>query len=139
VQAVWHYRQRVISDADVVFIRRLIAEHPQASRRELSYKLCEAWNWVQANGAQQLPPVRLRPPNMSLIHTCELNGANPFDYLIRPHSITETRGGDSGEPVCVDAVELPRGTENRMRHRCVAANFRECFYKLAERTPHVET
>lgn len=81
MQAVWHYRQRVISDAEVVFIRRLIAEHPQASRRELSYKLCEAWNWVQANGALrdmlcrglmlklhregriELPPVQLRPPN----------------------------------------------------------------------------
>ena len=45
------YRQRVITDSDVVFIRKLIAEHPQASRRELSKKLCQAWNWVQPNGA----------------------------------------------------------------------------------------
>lgn len=45
------YRHRVVTDSDVAFIRQLIAEYPRASRRELSKKLCEAWNWVQANGA----------------------------------------------------------------------------------------
>ncbi len=50
MQAEWHYRQRVITSADVVFIRQLIAAHPQASRRALSCLLCEAWNWRQANG-----------------------------------------------------------------------------------------
>jgi hypothetical protein len=41
----------VISEEDLVFIRNLIAEHPQSSRRNLSEKLCQAWGWVQANGA----------------------------------------------------------------------------------------
>jgi hypothetical protein len=45
------YRHRVITDDDLVFIRRLIAENPGLSRRALSLKLCEAWSWVQANGA----------------------------------------------------------------------------------------
>ena len=45
------YRHRVITDDDLVFIRRLIAENPDLSRRGLSLKLCAAWNWVQANGA----------------------------------------------------------------------------------------
>lgn len=45
------YRHRVITDDDLVFIRRLIAQNPGLSRRGLSIKLCEAWNWVQANGA----------------------------------------------------------------------------------------
>jgi len=45
------YRHRVITDDDLVFIRKLIAEHPGVSRWGLSKKLCEAWNWVQANGA----------------------------------------------------------------------------------------
>jgi len=45
------YRGRSVTDADVAFIDRLIAEHPTASRRALSKKLCEAWNWVQPNGA----------------------------------------------------------------------------------------
>lgn len=47
----WKYRGRVITVDDVAFIRRLIAEHPKASRRKLSAKLCEAWQWRQANGA----------------------------------------------------------------------------------------
>ena len=38
------YRHRVIVDSDLVFIRQLIAEHPKASRRKLSQKLCCAWN-----------------------------------------------------------------------------------------------
>ena len=75
------YRHRVIADSDLAFIRELIAEHPQASRRELSKQLCCAWNWVQANGALRdmicrglmlklhregliaLPPVRHVPNN----------------------------------------------------------------------------
>jgi hypothetical protein len=48
VQAI--YRGRVITDADVAFIQGLIAAHPRLSRRALSKKLCEAWNWVQPNG-----------------------------------------------------------------------------------------
>jgi hypothetical protein len=44
------YRGRVVTDADVAFIRQLIAAHPTLSRRALSQKLCEAWNWVQPNG-----------------------------------------------------------------------------------------
>jgi hypothetical protein len=51
MQGSLSYRHRVITDADLVFIRRLIAENPQCSRRRLSEKLCQAWNWVQPNGA----------------------------------------------------------------------------------------
>ena len=75
------YRGRVITDADVAFINQLIAAHPTVSRRGLSKKLCEAWNWVQPNGALrdmvcrglmlflhraghiQLPPTRVTVPN----------------------------------------------------------------------------
>lgn len=75
------YRDRGITAADVAFIRALIAAHPAASRRALSQKLCEAWQWVQPNGALrdmvcrglllrlhragqiELPPVRHVPPN----------------------------------------------------------------------------
>jgi hypothetical protein len=39
-----------VTAADVAFIRGLIAEHADASRRRLSEKLCEAWGWRQANG-----------------------------------------------------------------------------------------
>jgi len=49
--AEWRYRGRVVTAEDVAFIRQFIAQNPGASRRRLSAKLCEAWQWKQANGA----------------------------------------------------------------------------------------
>jgi len=45
------YRGREVTDADAAYLRELIACHPQASRRALSHLACQAWNWVQPNGA----------------------------------------------------------------------------------------
>ncbi len=45
------YRGKIATVEDVKFIRQLIADNPGDSRRALSIKLCEAWNWRQANGA----------------------------------------------------------------------------------------
>ena len=45
------YRGRVISAEDVASICGIIAEHPDASRRQLSVLVCQAWDWRQANGA----------------------------------------------------------------------------------------
>jgi hypothetical protein len=50
METVLTYRGKAVSREDVVFIRSLIAANPGDSRRNLSGKLCEAWNWVQANG-----------------------------------------------------------------------------------------
>jgi uncharacterized protein DUF4338 len=79
--APWQYRGRVITAEDIAFIRQLMAAYPGASRRALSAKLCEAWQWKQANGTPrdmvcrglllmlhrageiELPPVRYTPPN----------------------------------------------------------------------------
>jgi hypothetical protein len=81
MEQVLRYRGRAISEADVEFIRRLMADHPRASRFELSRRLCQAWEWRQANGALremvcrglmlalhraghiELPPVRNVPHN----------------------------------------------------------------------------
>lgn len=81
MDAVLTYRGRAVTPADVVFIRELIAAHPEASRRALSRDLCSAWDWYQPNGAPrdmvcrgmmlelhraghiELPPVRVVPPN----------------------------------------------------------------------------
>ncbi len=78
---VFNHRGRIITESDIVFIRRLITENPAASRRGLSQALCEAWNWRQPNGALrdmvcrslmlqlhrngliELPPVRWVNPN----------------------------------------------------------------------------
>jgi hypothetical protein len=51
MEEMLRHRGRIVTDADVKFIRGLIAEHPEASRRALSKILCEAWNWRQSNGA----------------------------------------------------------------------------------------
>ena len=83
------YRGRTITGADIEFIRRLIAENPRLSRRALSSRLCEAWDWRQANGALcdmvcrglmlrlhregriELPPVRWVNPNPLSCRTAE--------------------------------------------------------------------
>jgi hypothetical protein len=81
MEAEFTYRGRRVTDDDITFIKQLIADHPASSRRDLSKRLCEAWNWRQANGALrdmvcrglmlelhraghiQLPPVRWVNPN----------------------------------------------------------------------------
>jgi len=75
------YRGRAVTADDLGFIQRMISAHPTASRRALSKKLCEAWNWIQPNGTPrdmvcrglllalyraghiELPPPRRFPPN----------------------------------------------------------------------------
>jgi len=47
----YRYRGREISTEDILYIRSLIERHPGESRRKLSVRLCEAWEWRQANGA----------------------------------------------------------------------------------------
>ena len=75
------YQGRIANTEYIEFIKRLIAENPNDSRRALSKKLCEAWNWVQPNGVLRdmvcrgfllrlesaghikLPPRRYKPNN----------------------------------------------------------------------------
>ncbi len=45
------YRGRIVDETDVLFIDQLIKDNPDDSRRKLSKKLCQAWNWVQPNGS----------------------------------------------------------------------------------------
>ena len=51
MDTVLKFRGREVRPQDVDFIRDLIAASPNASRRALSFKVCEAWGWVQPNGA----------------------------------------------------------------------------------------
>jgi len=75
------YRGQVVTGEDVAFIRQFIVENTGDSRWMLSRKLCQAWDWVQPNGALrdmvcrglmlqldrmgqiELPPVRVRIVN----------------------------------------------------------------------------
>ena len=45
------YRGREITQEDILYICRLIERHPNDSRRKLSTRICEAWQWRQTNGA----------------------------------------------------------------------------------------
>jgi hypothetical protein len=80
------YRGRQIRPADVVFLRELISRNPGLSRRALSARVCEAWNWVQPNGQLrdmvcrslmlvlhraghiQLPAPRIKAINNAILH-----------------------------------------------------------------------
>jgi len=75
------YQGRIATSEDIEFIKELIRGNPADSRRRLSKKLCEAWNWVQPNGALRdmvcrgfllqlhragyikLPPIKVKPNN----------------------------------------------------------------------------
>ena len=112
---VCKYRSRVVTDSDVAFIRQLIDQNPTASRRRLSALLCQAWNWVQPNGALcdmvcrglmlqmhrtgiiELPPVRLttlnplavrRKPKPVTVNTDKLCGSLKH---IQPLEFTQVR------------------------------------------------
>jgi hypothetical protein len=51
MKSILTYRGRTVSVEDIAFIQQLIDQNPTDSRRRLSVKLCQAWNWTQANGA----------------------------------------------------------------------------------------
>lgn len=44
------YQGKSVTPDDLQFIKQIIANNPNASRRQLSKLICEAWNWRQANG-----------------------------------------------------------------------------------------
>jgi hypothetical protein len=77
----YRYRGRTVRDTEIAFLREFIAAHPELSRCALSRRICEAWQWKQANGALremvcrglmlgleragyiELPPIRFKVPN----------------------------------------------------------------------------
>jgi len=50
VPVEYRYRGRNISSNEILFLRQFIADHSELSRYALSRKLCELWEWKQANG-----------------------------------------------------------------------------------------
>jgi hypothetical protein len=100
------YRGRPVTAADVRFINELVARHAGESRRRLSARLCEAWQWRQPNGALrdmvarglmlalwrtghiELPRIRQRP-------------CNPLVARAQPETVSLER-----TPVCTSLREL---------------------------------
>ncbi|MCZ7636709.1 MAG: DUF4338 domain-containing protein [Verrucomicrobia bacterium] len=93
---VLSFRGRLLREADVAFLRGLIAQHPDLSRRQLSVKVCAAWGWVQPNGQPrdmvcrslllalqraghlELPAKRQSPPNNAIGHR-HVAAVPPYD------------------------------------------------------------
>ncbi len=44
------YRGRTVTDEDLAFLRQLLAEQPTLSRRAISQRVCQVWDWRQPNG-----------------------------------------------------------------------------------------
>jgi hypothetical protein len=77
----YRYRGSTVGDTEIAFLREVIAQHPELSRCALSRRVCEAWQWKQANGALremvcrglmlaleraghiELPPIRFKVRN----------------------------------------------------------------------------
>ena len=106
METLLRYRGRPVTAADVRFINELISRHAGESRRRLSARLCEAWEWRQPNGALRdmvarglmlalwraghikLPRIRQRP-------------CNPLVSRVRPEAV-----GVDCTPVCTSLREL---------------------------------
>jgi len=100
----FRYRGRVITAAEVEFIRQLIAEHPQTNRRQLSLQLCEAWGWKQANGALRDMVCR------GLLLELERAGRLELPPARHVHRNPSTRramdGGEALAPLLLDTTPL---------------------------------
>ena len=108
MQSAFRYRGRNYSAAEIESIRQLIAAHPGLSRRRLSAKLCQAWNWVQPNGQArdmvarslmlelhraghlQLPAKRMSPPNNATAH--RRPGAGMLELPLEPAPLEGSLG-----------------------------------------------
>ena len=101
MQGTLSYRHRVISDADLIFIRGLVAQNPQCSRRRLSEKLCQAWNWVQPNGALRDMVCRSM---MLMLHRQGLIELPPVRQVARS---SLTGGGQRDKPAAVVIDQTP--------------------------------
>jgi hypothetical protein len=90
----FRYRGRAVSVAEVEFIRQLIASQPGINRRQLSLKLCEAWQWKQANGAPRDMVCR------GLLLGLERSGQLELPAAQHVHRNPPTRrSANKGEPV----------------------------------------
>jgi hypothetical protein len=122
------YRGRVITPEDIAFLRQFLAQYSGLSRRKLSAKVCEAWQWKQANGALcdmvcrglllmlhrageiQLPEVRFLPRNPMVVR--ERPALVPVDTTpliarlneLRPLEVRQVRR-TSDEPLFNSLVE----------------------------------
>ena len=112
------YRGQTFTDDEVGFIRRLIAANPIASRRALSGKLCEAWGWVQPNGA--LRDVVCRGLLLALDRSGQIE-------LPPPQWVRKKPPGGRPRPAPVELDRSPL--------RCSLRELRPLVFRQVRRTP----
>jgi Domain of unknown function (DUF4338) len=121
-ETIFRYRGRVVTAADVEFIRDLIAKHPGVSRRGLSVKLCEALDWRQANGAFRDMVCRGLMLSLHRLGHIELPAvakprANPFLKRASPVLIDVDRSpieGALGELPALTVRQVRRSAQERL-------------------------
>ena len=79
-EVIMRFRGREIRQADVEFLRELIARNPGLHRKALSQEVCRQWNWVQPNGHLRDMACRTL---MLRLHRAE--GEQLFNHLIEQH------------------------------------------------------
>jgi uncharacterized protein DUF4338 len=95
----FRYRGREITQEDILYICSLIERHPNDSRRKLSTRLCEAWQWRQTNGTLRDMVCRgmllmLERAGQISLPPVSYVRHNPLAHRVRP------------EPVLVDRTPL---------------------------------
>jgi hypothetical protein len=101
----FRYRGREIRQEDILYIRTLIERNPNESRRKLSVRLCEAWQWRQANGALRDMVCRgmllmLERAGQIALPAVSYVRHNPLAMRARP------------EPVLIDTTAIEGGLRN---------------------------
>jgi hypothetical protein len=102
----YRYRGRTISSEDIGFLRQFIAEHPDLSRCALSRKVCEAWQWKQANG--MLREMVCRGLMLALARAGQIE-LPPVQRKVRNHLVERPRPEPlvpDNTPVCGPLREL---------------------------------
>jgi hypothetical protein len=113
------YRGREIHPEDILHIRVLIEQHPGDSRRKLSTRLCEDWDWRQSNGA--LRDMVCRGLLLMLDRAGEIalppvtyKRHNPLAQRVRPEPVLV---GAQGRPIaCLAWSSAPRHLGSRDRY-----------------------
>ena len=128
METIFRYRGKTYTLDEIAFIRQLIADNPNDSRRRLSQRLCIEWDWVQKNGALRdmvcrsfmlelsraglimLPPKKRNPKNILAVRKTApqiIVDQTPISRSlsdIRPIVFKQVRKKES-EPLCNSLIE----------------------------------
>ena len=93
MEAIVTYRRRSVSRKDVATIKKIIASHPEKSRRFISQEVCRQWDWRQANGVLKDMVCRsllllLESKGLIKLPPRKFTPANPLAKRKKPSKVT---------------------------------------------------